>query len=79
MSLLTTQTRKAHIYYFVRITNKWYTFNCLGVRVFRNANDCYPKKKMSQVQVRQVPYATSTDAQRVVGSWVRDKRRKQGT
>jgi hypothetical protein len=27
---------------------------------------------MSQIQVRQVPLATSTDAQRVVGSWVRN-------
>lgn len=27
---------------------------------------------MSQVQVRQVPLATSTDAQRIIGSWVRE-------
>jgi len=32
---------------------------------------------MSQVQVRQVPLATSTDAQRVVGSWVRNIPEKQ--
>jgi hypothetical protein len=32
---------------------------------------------MSQVQVRQVPLATSTDAQRIVGSWVRNRTQKE--
>lgn len=34
---------------------------------------------MSQVQVRQVPLATSTDAQRVVGSWVRTMTEEKNT
>ncbi len=34
---------------------------------------------MSQIQIRQVPLATSTDAQRVVGSWVRNRTKKKGT
>jgi len=32
---------------------------------------------MSHIQVRQVPFATSTDAQRVVGSWVRNMTKKE--
>ena len=32
---------------------------------------------MSQIQIRQVPYATSTDVQRVVGSWVRNELQNQ--
>ncbi len=70
MSLLTTQTRKTYIILYGLQTSGTYTFNCVSEQKRQLLS-------MSQVQVRQVSLATSTDAQRVVGSWVRNIPEKQ--